>query len=148
MPPPAVAREFVGMPSPSAARAGAGGHPCQGLYHHAKGTRPTVAVIATHYQIDFSEHYLADHLAARDVGFRGWNTRFRGVENSFALDHALVDIGVGVRWLEFAQTSAAPHLARISCPALVINADHYFTMPGARDEQAELIVDWIATRWS
>jgi hypothetical protein len=148
MPPPAVTREFVGMPSPSAARAGAGGHPRQGLYHHAKGTRPTVAVIATHYQIDFSEHYLADHLAARDVGFRGWNTRFRGVENSFALDHALVDIGVGVRWLEFAQTSAAPHLARISCPALVINADHYFTMPGARDEQAELIVDWIATRWS
>jgi hypothetical protein len=148
MPPPAVTREFVGMPSPSAARAGAGGHPCQGLYHHAKGTRPKVAVIATHYQIDFSEHYLADHLAARDVGFRGWNTRFRGVENSFALDHALVDIGVGVRWLEFAQTSAAPHLARISCPALVINADHYFTMPGARDEQAELIVDWIATRWS
>ena len=136
------------MPSPSAARAGAGGHPCQGLYHHAKGTRPTVAVIATHYPIAFSEHYLADHLAARDVGFRGWNTRFRGVENSFALDHALVDIGVGVRWLEFAQTSAAPHLARISCPALVINADHYFTMPGARDEQAELIVDWIATRWS
>ena len=107
-----------------------------------------MAVFATHYQIDFSEHYLADHLAARDVGFRGWNTRFRGVENSFALDHALVDIGVGVRWLEFAQTSAAPHLARISCPALVINADHYFPMPGARDEQAELIVDWIATRWS
>lgn len=136
------------MPSPSAARAGAGGHPRQGLYHHAKGTRPKVAVIATHYQIDFSEHYLADHLAARDVGFQGWNTRFRGVENSFALDHALVDIGVGVRWLEFAQTSAAPHLARISCPALVINADHDFTMPGARDEQAELIVDWIATRWS
>jgi hypothetical protein len=373
MPPPAVAREFVGMPSPSAARAGAGGHPCQGLYHHAKGTRPKVAVIATHYQIDFSEHYLADHLAARGVGFLGWNTRFRGFESSFALDHALVDIGVGVRWLresagvdtvvllgnsgggslmaayqsqavdpnvtptdgmrpaagldeltaadgyvasaahpgrpevltawmdaavidendpvpsdpdldlfderhgppfstdfidryraaqvarnhaitgwardelarvraagfsdrpftvmrtwadprmvdpaieptsrepnmcyagvpvhanrsargiaaactlrnwlgmwslEFAQTSAVPHLARISCPALVINAerdtgvfpsdadqiftalastdktrrsidaDHYFTVPGTRDEQAELIVDWIATRWS
>ena len=98
MPPP-ITREFVGLPSPTATRAGAGGHPCQGLYHHTQGTRPKVAVIATHYQIDFSEHYLAEYLAARGVGFLGWNTRFRGFESSFALDHALVDIGVGVRWL-------------------------------------------------
>ncbi|MGV7858554.1 hypothetical protein PJN33_29575, partial [Mycobacterium kansasii] len=27
---PDVAREFVGLPSPTAGRAGAGGHPCQG----------------------------------------------------------------------------------------------------------------------
>jgi pimeloyl-ACP methyl ester carboxylesterase len=99
MPPPAVLREFVGLPSPTAARAGAGGHPCQGIYHRIKGTRPTVAVIATHYQIDFSEHYLAEYLATRGVGFLGWNTRFRGYESSFVLDHALIDIGVGVRWL-------------------------------------------------
>jgi pimeloyl-ACP methyl ester carboxylesterase len=63
------------------------------------GRKPKVAVIATHYQIDFSEHYLADYLATRGVGFLGWNTRFRGFESSFVLDHALVDIGVGVRWL-------------------------------------------------
>jgi pimeloyl-ACP methyl ester carboxylesterase len=94
-----ITREFVGLSSPTAARAGAGGHPCQGLYHRAEGTRPKVAVIASHYQIDFSEHYLAGYLAARGVGFLGWNTRFRGFESSFALDHALVDIGVGVRWL-------------------------------------------------
>lgn len=56
-------------------------------------------MIATHYQIDFSEHYLADFMAARGIGFLGWNTRFRGFESSFLLDHALVDIGVGVRWL-------------------------------------------------
>lgn len=99
MPPPRVLREFVGLSSPTAARAGAGGHPCQGLYHRETGTKPRVAVIATHYQIDFSEHYLADYLAARGIGFLGWNTRFRGFESSFLLDHALVDIGVGVRWL-------------------------------------------------
>lgn len=98
-----VTREFVGLPSPTAGRAGAGGHPCQGLYHRGAGRKPKVAMIATHYQIDFSEHYLADYMAARGVGFLGWNTRFRGFESSFLLDHALVDIGVGVRWLREVQ---------------------------------------------
>jgi pimeloyl-ACP methyl ester carboxylesterase len=98
-----VVREFVGLPSPTAGRAGAGGHPCQGLYHRGAGRKPKVAMIATHYQIDFSEHYLADYMATRGVGFLGWNTRFRGFESSFLLDHALVDIGVGVRWLHEVQ---------------------------------------------
>ena len=96
---PEVIREFIGLESPTAQRAGAGGHPCQGLYHRAAGEKPKVAMIASHYQIDFSEHYIADHMAARGIGFLGWNTRFRGFESSFLLDHALVDIGVGVRWL-------------------------------------------------
>jgi pimeloyl-ACP methyl ester carboxylesterase len=60
-------------------------------------------MIATHYQIDFSEHYLADYMATRGIGFLGWNTRFRGFESSFMLDHALVDISVGVRWLREVQ---------------------------------------------
>ncbi|MCV6965025.1 alpha/beta hydrolase [Mycobacterium intermedium] len=98
-----VTREFVGLPSPTAARAGAGGHPCQGLYHRGAGHQPKVAMIATHYQIDFSEHYLADFMAARGIGFLGWNTRFRGFETDFVLDHALVDIGVGMRWLRETQ---------------------------------------------
>ncbi|WP_204804571.1 alpha/beta hydrolase [Mycobacterium riyadhense] len=100
---PGVIREFVGLPSPTAGRAGAGGHPCQGLYHRGAGRKPKVAMIATHYQIDFAEHYLADYMAIRGVGFLGWNTRFRGFESSFLLDHALVDIGVGVRWLREVQ---------------------------------------------
>ncbi|MCV7287550.1 alpha/beta hydrolase [Mycolicibacterium wolinskyi] len=94
-----VIREFIGVESPTARRAGAGGHPCQGIYYRGVGRKPKIAVIATHYQIDFSEHYIADYLATRGVGFLGWNTRFRGFESSFLLDHALVDIGVGVRWL-------------------------------------------------
>lgn len=98
-----VVREFVGLQSPTAGRAGAGGHPCQGLYHRGVGRKPKVAMIATHYQIDFAEHYLADYMAIRGVGFLGWNTRFRGFENNFLLDHALVDIGVGVRWLREVQ---------------------------------------------
>ncbi len=98
-----VVREFVGLPSPTAGRAGAGGHPCQGLYHRGVGRKPKVAMIATHYQIDFSEHYLADYMAIRGIGFLGWNTRFRGFESNFLLDHALVDIGVGVRWLREVQ---------------------------------------------
>ena len=94
-----VIREFIGLPSPSGARAGAGGHPCQGLFHRGMGRKPKVAMIATHYQIDFSEHYLADYMATRGIGFLGWNTRYRGFESNFRLDHALVDVGVGVRWL-------------------------------------------------
>lgn len=94
-----ITREFIGLTSPTAQRAGAGGYPCQGLYYRAAGHQPKVAMIATHYQIDFSEHYIADYMAARGIGFLGWNTRFRGYESSFVLDHALVDIGVGVRWL-------------------------------------------------
>ena len=100
---PGVTREFVGLDSLTARRAGSGGHPCQGLYHRGVGRKPKVAMIAAHYQIDFSEHYLADYMATRGIGFLGWNTRFRGYESSFLLDHALVDIGVGVRWLREVQ---------------------------------------------
>jgi len=94
-----IRTEFVGLASPAVGRAGAGGHPCQGLYHRPAGSWPTTAFIATHYNVDFSEHYLADLMAERGFGFLGWNTRFRGNEAHFLLDHALAEIGVGVRWL-------------------------------------------------
>jgi pimeloyl-ACP methyl ester carboxylesterase len=95
-----VVREFVGLPSPLIGRAGAGGHPCQGVYHRPSGgPPPRTAFVATHYNVDFSEHYLASYLAERGYGFLGWNTRFRGAEPYFLLDHALAEIGVGVRWL-------------------------------------------------
>ncbi|MGA9679426.1 MAG: alpha/beta hydrolase, partial [Mycobacterium sp.] len=84
---------------------------------------------------------------------------------------------LGMWSLRVAQTRAEPHLARITCPALVINAladtgvfpsdaqrvydalastdktqvsidtDHYFTTPGARSEQADTIAKWIHKRW-
>jgi pimeloyl-ACP methyl ester carboxylesterase len=94
-----VEREFVSAESPSMPRAGAGGRPCQGVYYRAAGPRPRVAVIATHYEVDFSEHYLADLVAARGIGFLGWNTRYRGNGAFFRLEQAMTDIGVGVRWL-------------------------------------------------
>jgi pimeloyl-ACP methyl ester carboxylesterase len=92
--------QFVGLPSATAQRVGAGGHPCQGLYWTARGTRPKTALIATHYNVDFAEHYIAPYFAARGYGFLGWNTRFRGAEDLFILEHALIDIGVGVDWLK------------------------------------------------
>jgi len=96
----AIVREFVGLPSPVVGRAGAGGHPCQGIYHRPVGTAPPrTAFIAVHYNVDFAEHYLASFLAERGYGFLGWNTRFRGNEAHFLLDHALAEIAVGVRWL-------------------------------------------------
>ena len=84
---------------------------------------------------------------------------------------------LGMWSLRHAQTRAEPHLSRITCPALVINAeqdtgvfpsdaerihdalagtdktacsidtDHYFTTPGARAQQADTIAEWIAKRW-
>ncbi len=96
---PPIERRFVSLPSPTAGQNGAGYMPTQGLYHVATGTQPKVAVIASHYNVDFSEHYMAPLLAERGFGFLRWNTRFRGREAYFSLDHALIDIGVGVRWL-------------------------------------------------
>lgn len=95
-----VTRTFVGLPADESLRAGPGGHLCQGLYHAPSGgSSPSTAFIATHYNVDFAEHYLADPLARRGFGFLGWNTRFRGNEAYFLLNHALADIGRGVRWL-------------------------------------------------
>jgi pimeloyl-ACP methyl ester carboxylesterase len=76
-----------------------GYHGCQGTYVARSGERPRTAFIATHYNVDFSEHYLGPYMAERGHGFLGWNTRFRGAEPYFLLEHALVDIGAGVRWL-------------------------------------------------
>jgi pimeloyl-ACP methyl ester carboxylesterase len=95
-----VAQEFVALPAGETDRAGWGSHRCQGLYHRAASApAPSTAFIATHYNVDFSEHYLAEPLAARGFGFLGWNTRFRGAEGYFRLEPALEDIGLGTAWL-------------------------------------------------
>ena len=94
-----VVAQFIGRISPTAPRIQAGGHPCQGLYWTPAGQRPRVALIATHYNVDFAEHYIAPYFARRGYGFLGWNTRYRGAEDLFILEHALIDIGVGMRWL-------------------------------------------------
>jgi pimeloyl-ACP methyl ester carboxylesterase len=95
-----VEREFISLTSPTGGRNGAGFYPCQGLYYKPVGRQPATALIATHYNVDFSEHYLGEYMAARGLGFLGWNTRFRGNEGYFLLEHALLDIGAGVRWLK------------------------------------------------
>ena len=94
-----VERTFVSLVSPSSSRAGHGSYPCQGIYWAGGRPAPKIAFIATHYDIDFAEHYLAEYMAERGFGFLGWNTRFRGNGAYFLLEHALVDIGAGVRWL-------------------------------------------------
>lgn len=93
-------RRFVSLTSATSARNGAGFYPCQGLYYTPRGVRPKVAFIATHYNVDFSEHYPAEYMARRGYGYLGWNTRFRGNEAFFMLEHALIDIGAGVTWLK------------------------------------------------
>lgn len=95
----AVVREFVSRASPVGRRNGAGFLPCQGLWHRPANGTVRTAFLATHYNVDFSEHYLGPLLAARGCGFLGWNTKYRGNEAFFLLDHALLEIGEGVRWL-------------------------------------------------
>ena len=94
-----IEREWVSLESPTMATAGHGSNPGQGLYHRPAGQSPTTAFIATHYNVDFAEHYLAEYMAERGYGFLGWNTRYRGNEPYFLLENALVDMGVGIRWL-------------------------------------------------
>lgn len=94
-----VRSSFVALESPTGRRNPAGFHPCQGIWYTPAGASPKTAFIASHYNVDFSEHYLASILAARGYGFLGWNTRYRGAEGWFLLEHALIDIGAGVRWL-------------------------------------------------
>lgn len=94
-----IDRHFVSLTSPTSRRNGAGFMPCQGLYHTPTGGSPRVAFIASHYNVDFSEHYLGPYMAERGYGYLGWNTRFRGNEAYFLLEHALIDVGAGVRWL-------------------------------------------------
>ena len=93
-------RRFVSLTSATSARNGAGFYPCQGLYYTPRGKRPEVAFVATHYNVDFSEHYPAEYMARRGYGYLGWNTRFRGNEAFFMLEHALIDIGAAVTWLK------------------------------------------------
>src|SRR5215831_16832371 len=92
--------QWVALPSPTGVpRAGYGAHPCTGRYYAPAGRPPAVAFIATHPNLNFAEHYLGPLLAARGFGFLGWNTKFQGDEAHFLLDHAIADIGAGVRWL-------------------------------------------------
>jgi len=93
--------EWVSLASPTGwPQEGWGSNPTQGIYYSPASGRPQVAFIATHYNLDFSEHYLAPLMAARGFGFLGWNTRFRGAEALFLVDHAVAEIGAGVRWLK------------------------------------------------
>jgi len=160
--------QFVGLPSPTAPRAGAGGHPCQGVYVAPSGRRPKTAVIATHYNVDFSEHYVGPSFAERGFGFLGWNTRYRGAEDQFLLEHALIDIGVGVRWLR--ETAGAERIvilgnsgggslmgayqAEAAAPSLghggrtgdalanLIAADLYISL-NAHQGRPEVLTDWM-----
>jgi pimeloyl-ACP methyl ester carboxylesterase len=97
----AVSKQPVNLESPTKGRYNHGQYPCNGMFFSPKGLTPKTAIIASHYSGDWSHHYLAEHMARRGYGFLGWNTRFVGpaVASGFVLEHALIDLGVGVRWL-------------------------------------------------
>ena len=98
----AVTKTPVNLESPTKGRYNHGQYPCNGMYFAPEGVKVKTAIIASHYSGDWSHHYLAEHMARRGYGFLGWNTRFVGpaVASGFVLEHALIDLGVGVRWLK------------------------------------------------
>lgn len=91
----------ISLESPTKARLQHGQYPCNGNYFTPKGKWPKTAFIAGHYTASFANHYLAEYLARLGYGFLGWDTRFARspVAAGFNLEHALVDLGVGMRWL-------------------------------------------------
>ena len=92
-----------------------------------------MAFVATHYEVDFSEHYLAEPLARLGYGFLGWNTRFRGQGAYFGLDRAVADIGVGVRWLREEAGAATVVLLGNSGGASLMAAYQAAALAGDRD---------------
>jgi pimeloyl-ACP methyl ester carboxylesterase len=96
--PSGVTCELV-APSDPELRTGWGLPLVRGAWFCPKSGSPRIAFIAAHYNLDFSQHYLGPILAQRGFGFLGWNTRYCGREAYFLFDRALVDLGLGVRWL-------------------------------------------------
>ncbi len=162
-----VVEQGVYLESPTQRRAVFGAYPCQGVYHRPEGSHPTTALIATHYGIDFGHHYLAEHMARRGYGFLGWNTRYRGA-SGFTLEHAVIDIGVGVRWLReeagvetvvilgnsggaslmgaYQSQANDPHLAPGTAPAEELAdlpaADLYVAL-AAHTGRPEVLTEWL-----
>ena len=56
-------------------------------------------MIATHYNVDFSEHYLAGYLARARLRVPRVEHPLPGQRGLLLADHTLADIGVGVKWL-------------------------------------------------
>jgi len=142
-----IERVLVSTETASAPRSGWGARPLQGVYHRpagaARGGAPTTAFIATHYDLDFSEHYLAEYLAARGFGFLGWNTRYRGNGTYFALANAVTDIAVGVRWLrEEADVERLVILGNSGGASLM--AAYQAQAPSGSPERAELFISLCA----
>ena len=85
----AVTREFVGLDSTTAHRAGSGGHPCQGLYHRPEGRGTDITAA-----LDYLNHVQRK----RAVTFLVSDFRDAGFEKSLAVAgrrHDMIAVRVG-----------------------------------------------------
>ena len=97
----AITKTLVELETPGQRRYNFGKYPCFGIYYAPEGAKPKTAFMTSHYTADWSEHYLGEYMAKRGFGYLAWNTRYQGAPSpvGFALDYALIDIGVGMNWL-------------------------------------------------
>ena len=75
-------------------RNGAGFNPCQGLYFKPTAGTAKTAFIATHYNVDFSEHYLGPYMAERGFGFLGLEYAFSRQTRAFSYWSTLSSISM------------------------------------------------------
>ncbi|RKF21757.1 alpha/beta hydrolase [Altericroceibacterium spongiae] len=160
----------VHLESPTKKRLNHGQYPCNGSYYSPEGERPTTAIIASHYVGNWANHYLGEYMARRGYGFLGWNSRFAGasVASGFNLEHALIDLGVGVRWLReeagvekvvilghsggaslmgaYQAQALDPHIDPGSAPEEELNsllpADFYISL-AAHPGRAKVFTEWL-----
>jgi len=165
-----VDSQAVALESPTKKRYNHGQYPCNGMYFSPRGAKPKTAIIASHYVGDWANHYLGTYMAKRGYGFLGWNTRCVGatVATGFNLEHALIDLGVGVRWLRdvagvenvvilgnsggaslmgaYQAQALDPHLDPGSAPAELLAhlppADLYISL-AAHSGRAKVLTEWL-----
>jgi len=165
-----ITSQAVALVSPTRGRFNHGQYPCNGMYFTPSGKQPKTAFIACHYTASFANHYLAEYMARRGYGFLGWDTRCVGapVATGFSLEHALIDIGVGIRWLReqagveivvilgnsggaslmgaYQGQAQHPHLDPGSAPAELMQnlpaADLYISL-AAHPGRATILTEWL-----
>lgn len=67
--------------------------------HYDSARPPTTAVTIMHPTSDWRQHYILPFLAERGFGALGFTTRYTGREADLILEHTILDMAAGVRWL-------------------------------------------------
>jgi pimeloyl-ACP methyl ester carboxylesterase len=71
----------------------------EAVLHHDPARPPTTAITIMHPTSDWRQHYILPRLAERGFGALGFTTRYTGREADLILEHTILDMAAGVKWL-------------------------------------------------